>query len=153
MFVLQIMGAIAQFERALIVERTKAGLAAARAQNRVGGNSALHSCAEVLRRIAAGREQTRRPPSCRPVPAFDLHRRLRRRGNQYHARHARHAGTPGICLGACGGQVTATGRLQRAHWGMTGGVIGGQTVRIRVTIRHGSVVFWRDQSLMRRPRR
>jgi len=38
MLVLQIMGAIAQFERALIVERTKAGLAAARAQGRVGGN-------------------------------------------------------------------------------------------------------------------
>jgi len=43
MLVLQIMGAIAQFERALIVERTKAGLAAARAQGRVGGNPALRS--------------------------------------------------------------------------------------------------------------
>jgi DNA invertase Pin-like site-specific DNA recombinase len=40
MLVLQIMGAIAQFERALIVERTKGGLAAARAQGRVGGNPA-----------------------------------------------------------------------------------------------------------------
>src|SRR4051794_13631601 len=38
MLVLKIMGAIAQFERALIVERIKAGLAAARAQGRVGGN-------------------------------------------------------------------------------------------------------------------
>ncbi|MGE0370742.1 MAG: recombinase family protein [Gammaproteobacteria bacterium] len=60
MLVLQIMGAIAQFERALIVERTKAGLAAARAQGRVGGNPALRSRdPEVLRRIAAGREQAR----------------------------------------------------------------------------------------------
>ena len=39
MLVLQIMGVIAQFERALMVERTKAGLAAA--QGRVGGNPAL----------------------------------------------------------------------------------------------------------------
>jgi len=33
----QILGAIAEFERALISERTKAGLAAARARGRVGG--------------------------------------------------------------------------------------------------------------------
>src|SRR5690349_17754294 len=43
MLVLQIMGAVAEFERSLIVERTKAGLAAARAQGRVGGNPALRS--------------------------------------------------------------------------------------------------------------
>jgi DNA invertase Pin-like site-specific DNA recombinase len=60
MLVLQIMGAIAQFERALIVERTKAGLAAARAQGRVGGNPALRSRdPTVLRKIATAREQTR----------------------------------------------------------------------------------------------
>ena len=60
MLVLQIMGAIAQFERALIVERTKAGLAAARAQGRVGGNPALRSRdPAVLGRIAAARAQTR----------------------------------------------------------------------------------------------
>ena len=60
MLVLQIMGAIAQFERALIVERTKAGLAAAKAQGRVGGNPALRSQdPEVLRKIVAAREQTR----------------------------------------------------------------------------------------------
>jgi hypothetical protein len=60
MLVLQIMGAIAQFERALIVERTKAGLAAARAQGRAGGNPALRSRdPKVLGRIAAAREQTR----------------------------------------------------------------------------------------------
>jgi DNA invertase Pin-like site-specific DNA recombinase len=60
MLVLQIMGAIAQFERALIVERTKAGLSAARARGRVGGNPALRSRdPAVLRRITAGRAQTR----------------------------------------------------------------------------------------------
>jgi len=58
--VLQIMGAIAQFERALIVERTKAGLAAARAQGRVGGNPALRSRdPAVLGKVAAARAQTR----------------------------------------------------------------------------------------------
>jgi DNA invertase Pin-like site-specific DNA recombinase len=60
MLVLQIMGAIAQFERALIVERTKAGLAAARAQGRVGGNPALRSRdPAVMRKITDAREQTR----------------------------------------------------------------------------------------------
>ena len=39
------------------------------------------------------------------------------------------------------GRVTATGRLQRANWGMTGGVMGGQTVRIRVTIPRGNVAL------------
>ncbi len=57
---LQIMGAIAQFERALIVERTKAALASARAQGRVGGNPALRSRdPAVLRKIATARAQTR----------------------------------------------------------------------------------------------
>ena len=60
MLVLQIMGAIAQFERALIVERTKAGLAVARAEGRVGGNPALRSRDPVvLRKIVTAREQTR----------------------------------------------------------------------------------------------
>jgi hypothetical protein len=50
----------AQFERALIVERTKAGLAAARAQGRVGGNPALRSRdPAVLRKIVTSRAQTR----------------------------------------------------------------------------------------------
>ena len=54
------MGAIAEFERSLIVERTKAGLAAARAQGRVGGNPALRTRDPVvLRKITAAREQTR----------------------------------------------------------------------------------------------
>ncbi|MFB8393633.1 recombinase family protein [Streptomyces yangpuensis] len=37
----QILGAIAEFERALIIERTQDGLAAARARGRVGGRRAL----------------------------------------------------------------------------------------------------------------
>lgn len=39
--VLQILGAVAEFERALIRERTRAGLAAARARGRRGGNPGL----------------------------------------------------------------------------------------------------------------
>src|SRR3981081_1409648 len=38
MFSLQVLGAVAQLERALIAERTKAGLNAARARGRIGGN-------------------------------------------------------------------------------------------------------------------
>ncbi|MEC7763256.1 MAG: recombinase family protein, partial [Pseudomonadota bacterium] len=37
-FTLQVLGAAAEFERALIRERTKAGLASARSKGRVGGN-------------------------------------------------------------------------------------------------------------------
>ena len=60
MLVLQIMGAIAQFERALIVERTKAGLASARAQGRVGGNPGLRTRdPAVLGKLAASRERSR----------------------------------------------------------------------------------------------
>lgn len=36
--VLHILGSVAQFERALLIERTMAGLAAARAEGRTGGN-------------------------------------------------------------------------------------------------------------------
>ena len=39
--VLQMLGAVAEYERALIRERTRAGLAAARARGRVGGNPKL----------------------------------------------------------------------------------------------------------------
>ena len=40
-FALQVLGAAAELERALIRERTKAGLASARARGRIGGNPAL----------------------------------------------------------------------------------------------------------------
>ena len=42
-FTLQVLGAAAEFERALIRERTKAGLANARSQGRVGGNPGLRA--------------------------------------------------------------------------------------------------------------
>ena len=42
-FTLQILGAMAEFERALIRERTMSGLAAARAEGRTGGNPGLVS--------------------------------------------------------------------------------------------------------------
>src|SRR6476661_8582296 len=41
MFSLQVLGAVAQLERALIAERTKAGLLAARARGRLAGNPGL----------------------------------------------------------------------------------------------------------------
>jgi DNA invertase Pin-like site-specific DNA recombinase len=43
MFSLQVLGAVAQLERALIAERTKSGLNAARARGRVGGNPGLRA--------------------------------------------------------------------------------------------------------------
>ena len=43
MFSLQVLGAVAQLERALIAERTKAGLRAAKARGRVGGNPGLRA--------------------------------------------------------------------------------------------------------------
>lgn len=54
--ILQILGAVAEFERALIRERTLAGLAAARAQGRAGGNPRLKAREpEALARLAAAR--------------------------------------------------------------------------------------------------
>jgi DNA invertase Pin-like site-specific DNA recombinase len=43
MFSLQVLGAVAQLERALTAERTKAGLLAARKRGRVGGNPGLRA--------------------------------------------------------------------------------------------------------------
>jgi DNA invertase Pin-like site-specific DNA recombinase len=43
MFSLQVLGAVAQLERALIAERTKSGLDAARARGRIGGNPGLRT--------------------------------------------------------------------------------------------------------------
>lgn len=49
-FTLQVLGAAAEFERALIRERTRAGLAAARAEGRTGGNPALKAGDPAMRR-------------------------------------------------------------------------------------------------------
>jgi DNA invertase Pin-like site-specific DNA recombinase len=43
MFSLQVLGAVAQLERALTAERTRAGLAAARSRGRIGGNPGLRA--------------------------------------------------------------------------------------------------------------
>jgi DNA invertase Pin-like site-specific DNA recombinase len=43
MFTLQVLGAVAQLERALISERTKAGIKAARARGKLPGNPGLRA--------------------------------------------------------------------------------------------------------------
>lgn len=56
-FTLQILGATAEFEKALIRERTLAGLQAARAQGRVGGNPGLRTRdPEAIRKTRRGRK-------------------------------------------------------------------------------------------------
>jgi len=57
MFSLQVLGAVAQLERALIAERTKAGLQAARRRGRVGGNPGLRAGdPEAIRKVRASRD-------------------------------------------------------------------------------------------------
>src|SRR5271157_5120550 len=57
MFSLQVLGAVAQLERALIAERTKAGLRAARSRGRVGGNPGLRSGdPDAIRKVRASRD-------------------------------------------------------------------------------------------------
>jgi hypothetical protein len=56
MFSLQVLGAVAQLERALIAERTKAGLNAARSRGRIGGNPGLRAGdTDAIRKVRAGR--------------------------------------------------------------------------------------------------
>lgn len=56
-FTLQVLGAAAEFERALICERTKAGLASARAKGRVGGNPGLRAkVPAALRKVRLARQ-------------------------------------------------------------------------------------------------
>ncbi len=58
--VLQVIGAIAEFERSLIAERTKAGLAVARARGKRLGNSTLRAREpEAVRRLVAGQRRAR----------------------------------------------------------------------------------------------
>jgi len=57
MFSLQVLGAVAQLERALIAERTKAGLLSARLRGRVGGNPGLRARdPEAVRKARAARD-------------------------------------------------------------------------------------------------
>ncbi len=56
-FTLQVLGATAEFERALIRERTKAGLASARTEGRIGGNPGLRARdPAALRKIRLARQ-------------------------------------------------------------------------------------------------
>jgi DNA invertase Pin-like site-specific DNA recombinase len=58
MFSLQVLGAVAQLERALISERTKAGIKAAKAKGRLPGNPGLRERRpEALAKTAAARER------------------------------------------------------------------------------------------------
>ncbi len=58
MFTLHVLGAVAQLERALISERTKAGLKAAKARGRVGGNPGLRAKdPDAIRRSVRARDQ------------------------------------------------------------------------------------------------
>lgn len=58
MFSLQVLGAVAQLERALIAERTKAGLRAARRRGRVGGNPGLRARdPAAIRKVRARRDK------------------------------------------------------------------------------------------------
>jgi len=56
-FSLQVLGAVAQLERALIAERTKAGLQAARQRGRIGGNPGLRvRDPETIRKVRKSRD-------------------------------------------------------------------------------------------------
>ena len=58
-FTLQVLGAAAEFERALIRERTKAGLRSAKAAGRVGGNPGLKAGDPVaIRKTRAARVES-----------------------------------------------------------------------------------------------
>ena len=78
-FTLQVLGAAAELERALIRERTKAGLEAARAQGRVGGNPGLRLGDPVARaKIAAARKTAYLDRLIESAPAWvPLVRRMR----------------------------------------------------------------------------
>jgi DNA invertase Pin-like site-specific DNA recombinase len=57
-FSLQVLGAVAQFERALIVERTKAGINAAKARGRLSGNPGLRERQpEAIRAASQARDK------------------------------------------------------------------------------------------------
>lgn len=76
-FTLQILGAVAEFERALIRERTAAGLARARAAGRRGGNPALGDPATQAA-LAARRDAARTARLVADAgPLLDLLARLR----------------------------------------------------------------------------
>lgn len=63
-----IFAALAEFERALIIERTKAGIAAARARGRNGGAPFKMTAAKLrLAQAAMGKPETKIGPLCREL--------------------------------------------------------------------------------------
>ncbi|MCW2240627.1 recombinase family protein [Azospirillum canadense] len=78
-FTLQILGAVAEFERALIRERTKAGLKAARERGRIGGNPGLRfRSAAAVRAVNDAREARRDADVLRVADAILPHVRAMR---------------------------------------------------------------------------
>ncbi|TRD17786.1 recombinase family protein [Palleronia caenipelagi] len=78
-FTLQVLGAAAEFERALIRERTRAGLASARAEGRIGGNPGLRARdPDALRKVRLARQDGYMERLARTAPDWVPHvRRLR----------------------------------------------------------------------------
>jgi DNA invertase Pin-like site-specific DNA recombinase len=66
----QILGVIAEFERAMIVERVKSGLARARSQGkRLGRRPVSEAVVERIReQLATGQESSRRPKRSASAP-------------------------------------------------------------------------------------
>jgi DNA invertase Pin-like site-specific DNA recombinase len=95
-FTLQILGAVAEFERALIRERTRAGLKAARERGRIGGNPGLRLRSETVIRAVHGAREDRPGAGPRGAPAGA--RRLCRSGRagaDAAAARQRRSGHPG----------------------------------------------------------
>jgi DNA invertase Pin-like site-specific DNA recombinase len=66
--VFRIFAALAEFERALIVERTRTGLVAARARGRSGGAPFKMTAAKLrLAQAAMGKPETKIAPLCREL--------------------------------------------------------------------------------------
>ncbi|MFA7433307.1 MAG: recombinase family protein [Gemmobacter sp.] len=78
-FTLQVLGAAAEFERALIRERTRAGLRAARAEGRIGGNPGLRARdPAAIRKVAGARDDSHFARLTESAPEWvPLVRRLR----------------------------------------------------------------------------
>ena len=75
-FTLQILGAVAEFERALIRERTKAGLRSARERGRIGGNPGLRLRSDAAMRAVHSAREARRDADVLRV-ADDILRHVR----------------------------------------------------------------------------
>ena len=66
MFSLQVLGAVAQLERALISERTKAGIKAAKAKGKLPGNPKRERRPEALAKMTAAQKRLWRAANPRP---------------------------------------------------------------------------------------